>query len=113
MQKKYFRAGKEHGPVLFQLGEKMKNILCNLIAIAAAGFVSFHIFWWAMELAYRERGYFAVGGEYFFVPFVFFLIWILGRELLSVIADHINRKLRRRKKRKRLIKKYQARLTRT
>jgi len=91
----------------------MRNITCNLIAIVAAGYISFRVFSWAIELAYRERGYFAVGGEYIFVPFVFFAVWIFGRELLLVMADQIERKLRRRKIRKRLIKKYQARLTRT
>lgn len=68
---------------------------------------------WAIEAAERSRGYSAIGGEYILIPFVFWGAWMICRATLRITWMIAEEKLRRRKKRYLLIKKYQVRSSRT
>lgn len=91
----------------------MRALLINTISITAGLLISFKVGAWAIETAERSRGYSAIGGEYILIPFVFWGAWMICRATLRIVWMIAEAKLRRRKKRCLLIKKYQVRSSRT
>ena len=91
----------------------MKKIVLNIISMATAAYISMSVGLWAIEKATAERGYAAVGGEYLLLPLTFFFVWIVGRKVLEIVIRTAEVKLRRRKRHRYLMKKYQVRPHRT
>ncbi len=91
----------------------MRALLINTISITAGFLIAFKVGAWAIEAAERSRGYSAIGGEYILIPFAFWGAWMICRATLRIAWMIAEEKLRRRKKRYLLIKKYQVRSSRT
>lgn len=91
----------------------MRTFLINTISITAGVIIALKVGAWAIEAAERSRGYSAIGGEYILIPFVFWAAWIICRAVFRFTWMITEAKLRRRKKRQLLIKKYQVRSNHT
>lgn len=91
----------------------MRNFILNVVSLMLAALISIRIGSWAVDEAARMRGYAAVGGEYILIPFMLYFTWLIVKGLIDIAWRYGGMKLRRRKRRQMLIKKYQARMNRT
>ena len=67
-----------------QIEKKQKTFFEKVIEVALELFFSYSVTFfvgkWAIELAYQERGYEAVGGEYFLIMMTYmFSFWLIRK----------------------------------
>lgn len=62
-----------------------RNIICCLLKIGYASIVTYAVGRWAVNYAYLERGYEAVGGEILILPLVWWAAYRLIHHLFNVL----------------------------
>lgn len=74
-----------------------KTLKRDLIAVIWTLLVTYAIGKWSFHLAYIERGYKAVGGEYLLVPMVYWGAWKAINYLFDSLEELENERKRRKK----------------
>ncbi len=75
-----------------------KTLKRDVIALTWTLLVTYAIGKWAFHLAYVERGYEAVGGEYLLVPIVYLISWKIINYLFDGLEELKNVRNRRKKR---------------
>lgn len=79
---RYHVESSGYGVCLSSVGRKWEmvrhligRVFRVLLKAAVAAWVTYIYAAWSIEQAYLQRGYIAYGGEYLFIPFVFYVVF--------------------------------------
>lgn len=64
-----------------------ENLKRNLVTVAYTLTVTAVVWRWAIHMAYLERGYEAIGGEYFLIPVACWIAWKAINYLFDTLED--------------------------
>ena len=73
---------------------KKEQIIRNLVVLIYTVGITFMVGEWAIEFAYLERGYRAVGGEYLLIPMVAWVAYKVINIFFDVLEETIYEKHR-------------------